>query len=133
MAGSAELGPMVAVTRFIEGFNADDVVEMQAACLDDTDIIDDFPPHQWAGHEATTRWYREMAGWAGEYGMSDWSVTLDEPRHVNVSDQGAYVMVPVAVRWVEEGAPVERLGSLALALREPSDGWRISAFAWSWS
>ena len=133
MAGSTDTGPMVAVRRFVEGFNNDDVDEAQAACLDETAIIDDFPPHQWTGEGATTRWYREMAGWAAEYGMSDWSLTLDEPRHVIVSDREAYVMVPVAARWLEDGTPAERTGALAVALREPPDGWRISAFAWTWN
>jgi hypothetical protein len=123
---------MVAVRRFVEGFNNDDVDQAQAACLDETSIIDDFPPHQWTGCRATTRWYRAMAGWAAEYGMSDWSLTLDEPRHVIVSGRDAWVMVPVAARWLEDGAPADSTGSLAVALREPPDGRRISAFAWTW-
>jgi hypothetical protein len=131
MTGSTDVGPMVAVRRFVEGFNNDDVDEAQAACLDETFIIDDFPPHQWMGRSATTRWYREMAGWAAEYAMSDWSLTLDEPRHVIISDRDAYVTIPIAARWLEDGTPAERTGSLAVALREPTFGWRISAFAWT--
>lgn len=133
MAGSKEIGPMVAVRRFVEGFNNDDVEVAQAACADETSIIDDFPPYQWTGHEATTRWYRDMARWAAEYRMSDWSVMLDEPRHVIVSDRRAYVVVPVAARWLEDRSPAERTGSLAVALLEPVQGWRVSAFAWSWN
>ncbi len=124
---------MDAVRRFVEGFNNDDVDAAQAACADETSIIDDFPPHQWTGQGATTSWYREMAGWAAEYGMSDWSVILDEPRHVIVSDRQAYVVVPVSARWLENGTPAERTGSLAVALSEPAEAWRISAFAWTWN
>lgn len=124
---------MVAVRRFVEGFNLDDVDLAQGACLEVTSVIDDFPPHLWTGHRATTRWYSEMSEWAAEYGMSDWSLTLGEPRHVIVSDRDAYVAVSVAARWSEDGTPAERTGSLAVALREPPDGWRISALAWSWS
>ncbi len=124
---------MVAVRRFVEGFNNDDVNAAQAACADETWIIDDFPPHEWSGQGATTKWYGDMVGFAAEYGMSDWSVMLEEPRHVIVSEQNAYVVVPVAVRWLEDGTPAERTGSLAVALREPAEGWRISAFAWAWN
>lgn len=45
MAGSTESGPMVAVLQFVEGFNNDEIEHAQAACADETSIIDDFPPH----------------------------------------------------------------------------------------
>ena len=83
MTGSEQCDPIDAVRAFVEGFNNDDVDAMQAACTDDTSIIDDFPPHQWLGSGATTRWYRDMAEWATGYDMADWSVLLGEtaPRH----------------------------------------------------
>jgi hypothetical protein len=124
---------MLAVRRFVGGFNNDDVDEMQAACLAETSIIDDFPPHEWRGQGAATRWYRDMADMATGYGMSDWSVLLDEPRHVAVSDVHAYVVVAVVVGWLQDGTEVERTGFFTAALREPDEGWRISAFAWTWS
>ena len=133
MTGSTEIGPMVAVRQFVEGFNNDDVDLAQAACADETSIIDDFPPHEWTGHRATTRWYREMARMATGYGMSDWSVALNEPRHVSVSERLAYVVVPVGVRWLQDGTPVERTGSMTMAVREEAEGWRISALAWTWN
>jgi ketosteroid isomerase-like protein len=133
MTGSTDIGPMVAVRQFVEGFNNEDIDLAQAACADETSIIDDFPPHEWTGRGATTRWYGDMARMAAEYGMSDWSVTLDEPRHVTVSDRRAYVVVPIDVRWLEGGTPAERTGSMTVALREGADGWRISACAWTWN
>ena len=133
MAGSTDTGPMVAVRQFVEGFNDDDVDRMQAACADETPIIDDFPPHEWTGRGATTRWYRDMARMATEYGMSDWSVTLDEPRDVTVSDRHAYVVVPIDVRWLQDGTPVDRTGFMTVALRDEAEGWRISACAWTWN
>jgi hypothetical protein len=123
---------MVAIHRFVEAFNADDVALIQAACAGETSVIDDFPPYQWTGHEATTKWYRDMAGMAAQYAMSEWSVTSDEPRHVMVSDRLAYVVVPVAARWLEDGTPADRTGYLTAALREIAGEWRISAFAWAW-
>ena len=98
---------MIAVRRFVEGFNNDDVDLAQAACADETSIIDDFPPYAWAEQGATTRWYRDMAVFAEEYGTSDCSVMLDEPRHVIVSDRLAYVVVPVMARWQEDGTPAD--------------------------
>ena len=133
MTGSTEIGPMGAVRQFVEGFNNDEVDLAQAACVNETSIIDDFPPHEWTGRGATTRWYRDMARMAAEYGMSDWSVALAEPRHVIVSDRHSYVVAPIDVRWLEDGTPTERTGFMTMALREGAEGWRISACAWTWN
>ena len=103
MTESTDAGPMMAVRQFVEGFNNDDMDLAAAACADEAFIIDDFPPHVWTGRGTATRWYRDMAGMATGYGMSEWSVTLDEPRHVAVSDREAYVVVPVDVRWLQHG------------------------------
>jgi hypothetical protein len=133
VSGSTAIGPMVAVRAFVDGFNEDDTDRMQAACTNETSIIDDFPPHEWRGAGATTRWYGDMAGMATGYGMSGWSVTPAEPTEVTVSDRQAYVVVPVDVRWVQAGAPVARTGFMTMALREEVVGWRISALAWTWT
>ncbi len=132
MTGSTEIGPMAAVRQFVEGFNNDNVDLAQAACADETSIIDDFPPHEWTGRGAATRWYRDMTRMATESGMSAPSVTLDEPRHVTVSDRHAYVVVPIDVRWLQDGTPTETTGYMTVALRQGTEGWRISACAWTW-
>lgn len=124
---------MAAVRRFIEGFNGDDVDLALTACADETTIIDDFPPHHWFGPGAAGTWYREMARMATGYGMSDWSVTLHEPSMEVVSDRNAYLVVPVGVRWLQDGAPTERPGFMTLSLLEQAEGWRISTLAWTWS
>src|SRR4051812_19521936 len=105
MAESTVIAPMVAVHDFVEGVNNDDVDRVQAACADESSIIDDFPPYHWTGLGATTRWYRDMVGWAAQYGMSDWSIMLGEPRHLLLADRLAYVVVPVSARWLEDGTP----------------------------
>ena len=126
-------GPMAAVRQFIDSFNDGDADAQQALCTDETTIIDDFPPHLWAGPRATARWYRDMAAWATGYGISNWSVTLEEPRHEIASEGNGYVVVPFVCRWVDDGAQDQRSGDLALALRDAPEGWRISAFTWAWS
>jgi len=133
MPGSPENSPMTAVRQFIDGFNSNDIEIAQAACAEENSIIDDFPPHEWTGRAATTRWFRDGARLGAEFGMSDPSVTLGESPDVIVSDQHAYVVVPVEVRWLQDGAPAARAGFITLALREGGAGWRISALAWTWN
>ena len=132
MAGSTEMDPMEPVRRFVEAFNQNDVDGMQAACSEATSIIDDFPPHEWTGPRAITAWFHEMVRMAADDDMSDWSVTIGEPRHVVVSDGGAYVSVPADVRWLQDATPSERACLMALSLRQGAEEWQISALAWAW-
>jgi ketosteroid isomerase-like protein len=121
------------VRRFVEAFNRNDIDGMQAACTETTWIIDDFPPHEWSGRHATSSWYVEMARMARGYGMSEWSITLGDPRRVIVSEDLAYVAVPADVRWLQGAKPSERDCLMTMSLREIADGWRISSLAWAWS
>jgi hypothetical protein len=120
------------VHEFVDAFNDGRIDLAQAVCADDARIVDDFPPHEWTGSEATLTWFSDMVRFASEYGMSDWSVTLGEPRHLLVADRHAYLVVPIEVRWLEAGTPSERAGSITTVLREGAGGWRISTWAWSW-
>jgi ketosteroid isomerase-like protein len=124
---------MDAVRQFVEAFNRNDVDGMQAACTEATWIIDDFPPHEWSGRQATSSWYRDMVGVAPGYGMSEWSITLGEPRHVNVSEGRAYVAVPADARWLQDAKPAERACVMTMSLSQIADRWRISSLAWAWS
>lgn len=133
MGGVGDLEPMVAVRAFVEAFNNDDVELAEAACADETLIIDDFPPYEWSGDRSVTRWIQDMDRMAKKYGMSEPSVALADPRHVIVSEHHAYVVVPIDVRWLENGAPAERTGFMTMALRDDAEGWRISACAWTWN
>ena len=132
MAGTIQGALMVAVRAFIDAFNRNDVIGAQAASTSETTIIDDLPPHLWTGSQATTRWLSEMARMGAESAMSDPAVTPEEPRHVLVSDRRGYFVVPVDVRWLQNGRPDARTGSMTFAVGDEGDGWRISALAWNW-
>lgn len=132
MTGSTDKGPMVAVRRFIDGFNSDDIALALTACADEMTIIDDFAPFEWSGNDAMLAWSSDMNEMAAEYGMSAWSVTLDEVRMEIVAEPGAYVVVPIDVRWLDNGAPAERCGFMTMALRTEAREWRISRLVWTW-
>lgn len=117
MNGSIDDGPIASVRQFIEGFNHNDIELAQAACADESVIVDDFPPHEWMGPRATTAWLTDMNRMGADYGMSDASVELDEATaQVTISDKHGYVTGVVDVRWLQDGAPAQRGGRLTLAL-----------------
>ena len=71
VVASQEADVMAPVRQFVDGFNKSDIKMAQAACADQTVIIDDFPPHEWRGSGATSKWFRDLARMAKKNGMSD--------------------------------------------------------------
>ena len=133
VAASQETDVMTPVRQFVDGFNKNDIKMAQAACADQTFIIDDFPPHEWHGSKATSRWFHDLAVMGKKYDMSDAFVTLGKPREIHVTGTQAYVIVPIDLRYNEKGRLVKTTGLMTLALHEGPDGWRIAAWAWTWA
>src|SRR4051794_11157427 len=68
---SQDTDVMAPVRQFVDGFNKNDIEMAQAACADETFIIDDFPPHEWRGSGATLKWFRDLTLMGKKNGMSD--------------------------------------------------------------
>ena len=65
-------------------------------------------------------------------GASDYFVTLGEPRHVNVTGDRAYVVVPATMAFQLHGKRVTQTGSVfTVALRKVAAEWRLTAWAWA--
>ena len=129
---SQEAHVMAPVRQFVDAFNKNDIKRAEAACADQTFIIDDFPPHEWRGSRATSKWFHDLARMGKKNGMSDPFVTLRKPRQVDVTGTHAYVVVPINLRYNEKGHLVKRTGLMTLALHKGVGGWRIAAWAWTW-
>ena len=132
LVASQDADVMAPVQQFIDGFNKSDIKMVEAACADQTFIIDDFPPHEWHGSGAAAKWYHELSGFGKKYGMSDAFVTLRKPRQITVTGTHAYAVVPVNLRFNDKGQLVKRTGLMTLALHKEVAGWRIAAWTWTW-
>lgn len=128
---SHEADVMKPVRQFVTGFNKGDPKIAQAACLDAIFIIDDFPPHAWAGSEAISKWLRDLDSFEKKNGTSDPSVTLAKPRHIDVTGTHAYVIVPTQLSYKKEEQLVKENGLMTLVLHKGAAGWRIAAWAWT--
>ena len=105
---------------------------MLAACADQTSILDEFPPYEWHGAGACTKWMNDYDADAKKNGITDGFVALSAPRHVDVAADHAYVVVPANYAFKEKGKPVQETGSLlTIALQKGAGGWRITGWAWS--
>jgi hypothetical protein len=90
---------IVPVRQFIDGFNKGDVKSALAACAEQTSIIDEFPPHEWHGPGACANWAKDFDADAKKNGVTDGVVKLGKPRHIDVTGDRAYVIVPASYAY----------------------------------
>jgi ketosteroid isomerase-like protein len=124
--------PMAAVRQYAEAFNRGDARLMAATCANPMQILDGMAPHVWQGPTASDDWYRDVLEEAEHLGASDYHITLEEPRHVNVTGDSAYVVVPVTLSFNLRGQQVKQTGAMfTVALRQVGAEWRLTAWAWA--
>jgi ketosteroid isomerase-like protein len=124
--------PMVAVRQYIEAFNKGNAEGMASMFAVPGMILDGMAPHVWYGPTATQDWYRDVLAEGEQHGASGYVVTLGAPRHVDITGNNAYVVVPASMTFKVNGKQVSQTGAtFTVALRKLSDGWRIKAWAWA--
>jgi hypothetical protein len=123
---------MTLVRQFVVGFNKGDTKAAVAACAEQTSIIDEFSPYEWHGVGGCSQWMNDYDADAKKNGISDGVVTLGRPRHIDVTGDRAYVVVPANYTFKEKGKLVKEIGSLlTIALQKGDAGWRITSWTWS--
>ncbi|HEU4939129.1 MAG TPA: nuclear transport factor 2 family protein [Vicinamibacterales bacterium] len=120
------------VNQFTDAFNKGDTKAAAATCAEQTSIIDEFPPHEWHGAGACAKWMADYDADAKKNGITDGSVKLSAPKHVDVTADRAYVVVPADYSYKQKGKPVKETSSLlTVALQKSAAGWRITGWSWS--
>jgi hypothetical protein len=123
---------MVSIHQFVDGFNKGDVNSALAACGEETSIIDEFQPHEWHGAGACARWADDYLANAKKDGITDGFVTLGKPKHVDVTGDRAYVVIPSDYAYKQNGkARKETRAAFAFALHKGAAGWRITGWSWA--
>jgi ketosteroid isomerase-like protein len=123
---------MVAVRQYAEAFNNGDAKGMAEFCADPMQILDGMAPHVWKGPTAAKDWWRDVLVEGEHTGVSGYHITMDEPRHVDVTGDVSDVVVPVDMTFSVRGNPVTLPNSLwSLALRKVGADWRLTAWAWA--
>lgn len=131
-SGPEDTAVMAPVHQFIDGFNKGDTKSAVAACTDQMSIIDDFPPHEWHGSGALTKWMSDFEADAAIKEDTDEIVSLGEPRHIDVTKDRAYVVVPAKYHYKEKGKPIPEKGAImTLALQKGAAGWKITGWCWA--
>jgi ketosteroid isomerase-like protein len=129
---SNAMDPMAVVRQYIDAFNKGDVKAMAATCAVPMSILDGLSPHAWQGPTAIEDWYGDVIAAGEREGASGYFITPGEPRHVDVTGDRAYVVLPATMSFSIHGKPVTQTGSvLVVALRKLGAAWRLTAWAWA--
>jgi len=131
-AASEKTDAMATVRQSIQAFNKGDMKAYVAFCAGETSIIDEFPPHEWHGAGACSKWVSDYEADARKNGVTEGAVTLGSPLHVDVTGNRAYVVVPASYTFKQKGKQVRETGStMTVVLQKGGAGWRIIAWTWS--
>jgi ketosteroid isomerase-like protein len=131
-AETVEQAEVMAVVRQCnDAFNKGDTKAAIALATDETSIIDEFPPYEWHGPGAFTKWFADYDVNAKKEGITDGVVTIGKTKHVDVSGDRAYAVVNATYTWKQNGKPQKEAASWTFSLVKTKDGWRITGWAWS--
>jgi hypothetical protein len=131
-AMSGEKGAVMAVIKEFESdFNNGNSNWVQL-CVDQASIIDEFPPYAWSGSGACSQWGKDYDADAKKNSVTDPSVWLGAAKHLDITGERAYVVLPASYSYKQNGKPVKEAGAtLTIALQKSGNNWRITAWAWS--
>lgn len=131
-APSEKTNVMATVHQFVDSINKGDIKRATAACAAQTSIIDEFPPHEWHGDGACLQWMNDYDADVKKNGITDGIVTLSKPRHIDITADRAYVVIPSNYTFKQKGKLVKEIGSMfTFALQKGEAGWRITGWAWA--
>ena len=136
MAGSASASEKPDVMRtiwhFVESFNKGDVKAALGDCSAQSAVIDEIPPYLWQGATGCADWSKDFDAYVKKSGITEPKVTLFGPKHIDLTGDRAYVVVPANFTYRENGKrKTERRSILTVALQKVADDWLISGWAWA--
>ncbi len=131
-AASERTEVLATVRQFAVSFNTSDTKTLAAACMDPMSIIDEFPPHEWHGTGALQKWLDDYDVDSKKNGITDGLVTLGTPRHIEITADRAYVVIPTNYTYKMKGKRMKETGSMwTFALQKVAAGWRITGWSWA--
>jgi hypothetical protein len=130
-AATSDRDVMAPVRAFVDGFNKGDMkAAAEALSPAGLSIIDDIPPHVWAGPNAFDSWSKALAASDQVAGNTDGAVKLGKPAHVVVNADRGYVVVPAVYTFKAKGMAMREAAQIVVALQKGAGGWQISGWAW---
>jgi hypothetical protein len=131
VAASEKTDVMAVLHQWVDGFNKADMKSSVATCADQTSIIDDIPPHEWHGAGGCSKWWDDFNAFTKANEITNGNVTLGKPRHIDITADRAYIVVPANFTYNMKGKPMKQSGSIVtIAMQKGASGWRMTGWAW---
>ena len=132
VAASEQTDVMALAHRFIDALDKGDIKTACSTLATPSSIIDEFPPYGWQGATACTDWTTDFDAFNKKNGITDAAATLGKPRHVDITGDRAYAVIPATFVFKQKGKKVVESGStMTVALQKSGGGWLITGWAWS--
>lgn len=123
---------MATVNQLVDAFNKGDTKAVVAGSTDEMCIVDEFPPYEWHGAGTCLKWLADYDADAKKNGITEGKVAISKPRHVAVTGDRAYVVVPASYTYKQKGKPIKETGATwTFTLQKVEAGWRITGWAWA--
>lgn len=120
------------ISQFINAFNKGDVKTAASANVDEgITIIDEFPPHHWAGKTAFADWMADFDKEAKAKGITKPLVRISKPTRIVSNETNAYVIVRSVYTFNLKDVAMGEVGQMTFALTHGTTGWKISGWTWT--
>ena len=130
-SASEETDVLARARQLVDAWNKNDSAAVADIVTESIEIIDVFPPYHWSGPHALHDWNDGFAADAKANAVTEPSVELIQPTHVDVSGDYAYLVVPAIFHWKKGAETMQDKGVITSALRKVDQKWRVAAFAWT--
>ncbi len=132
LAAPADGDVTAVIHKTIDTFNSGDLKALKSMfATGSLSIVDEYAPHLWSGPDAYKNWLEAYAKDAKATGLSDPSLTFNEPTRSQIDGKTAYVIMPTVFTWKAKGAPLVEEAQMTFVLNQTSAGWKIRAMTWT--
>jgi uncharacterized protein (TIGR02246 family) len=130
-SASEEADVFARAQQLVDAWNKNDSAAVAGMVTESIEVIDIFPPYHWSGPHALHDWNEGFAADAKANAVTEPSVELLKPTHVDVSGDHAYLVIPAIYHWKKGTEKMQEKGIITSALHKVDQKWRVAAFAWT--
>ena len=89
-------------------------------------------PYEWHGAGTCSKWLAGYEADAKKNGITDGADAIGKPRHVDVTANRAYVVIPANYIYKQHGKPMKETNSTwTFTLQKVQASWRVTGWAWA--
>jgi ketosteroid isomerase-like protein len=120
------------LNQLVDAASKGDTKTFLAGMTDEMSIIDEFAPYEWHGPGTCAKWLADFDADNKARGITSTVISIGKPRHVDVTGDRAYVVVPAGYTYTQNGKAKKQSGATwTVTLQKGKEGWRVTGWCWS--